>query len=142
MERSAATGVARSEANQLRTSPAVAIGDRASREMRKDLIPQVAPVHIERSGLPDSLVTLEHGRGDGLEECLAGIPGCVLAAPDGGENRGGTGPGRRDIDGRGVAHDLPDAFPAMLAVDEPPKPTVSGALTQVVFHRQRRSGCC
>ena len=55
--------------------PAVDIGDLPSRELRQDLLAQIAPVDAKRSRLPEPLVTLEHGLGDGLEEGLFGIAG-------------------------------------------------------------------
>ena len=85
MDRSAATGVARSEANQSRTSSPVDVGDLPSLEAGQDLVLQVAPVDIERSRLPEPSVPLEHGLGDGLEEGLGGIAGRVLSTPDRGE---------------------------------------------------------
>ena len=89
-----------------------------SPEAGQDLVLQVAPVDIERSRLPEPPVSFEHGLGDGLEEGLAGFAGYFPAAPDRGEYPGSTGPSLADIHCRGVADDLPDALPLMLAVDE------------------------
>ena len=118
MDRSAATGVARSEANPVSDIPAVDVGDLPPRETRQDLIAQIAPVHIERCRLPEPFVAPEHGFGDGLEDGLAGIAGHLPAAPDRCEYPGGAGPGLADIHCCGVADDLPDALSVMLAVDE------------------------
>ena len=98
--------------------PAVDVGDRPSRELRQDLLAQIAPVHIERSRLPDPLVALEHCLGDSLEEGFSGIAGRILSTPDRGKYRAGARARFADTDGIGVPDDLPDALPAMLAVDE------------------------
>ena len=105
MERSAAAGVARSEANQLRTLPAVDVGNRPSRELRQDLLAQIAPVHIERSRLPDPLVALEHRLGDSLEEGFSGIARRILSPPDRGKYRAGARARFADTDGIGVPDD-------------------------------------
>ena len=92
IERSAATGVARSDANQSRTSLPVDVGDLPSPEAGQDLVFQVAPVDIERSRLPEPSVAFEHGLGDGLEEGLGGIAGRVLSTSDRGESSHRTRP--------------------------------------------------
>ena len=98
--------------------PAVDVGDLPSREMRQDLVLQIAPVHIKRRRLPEPFVAPEHGFGDGLEDGLAGLAGYLPAALDRGEYPGSAGPGLANIHCRGVADDFPDALPVMLAVDE------------------------
>ena len=60
----------------------------------------------------------EHGFGDGLEKRAAGPQEAVLAPPDGGQSLGGTGPPLGKAHRPRVAHDPPDAFAAVLAVDE------------------------
>ncbi len=86
--------------------------------MRQDLLAQIAPVHLERSRLPDPLVTLEHCLGDSLEEGLAGIARRILSPPDRAKYRACARPRLGDSHGIGVSDDLPDALAAMLAVDE------------------------
>ena len=92
MDRSAATGVARSEEKPVPNILPVDVGDLPSVEAGQDLVLQVAPVDIERSGLPEPPVSLEHGLGDGLEEGLSGIAGRVLSTSDRGESSHGTRP--------------------------------------------------
>ena len=46
----------------------VDVGDLAPGEPRKELAAQVGPVHLQRAGLPDLRVALEHGLGERLEE--------------------------------------------------------------------------
>ena len=118
MERSAAAGVARREANQLATSRRSMSAICRPGEVRQDLSAQIAPVHLERCRLPDPFVAPEHGLGDGLEERVRGVAGRLLAPADRGENRGCAEPRPDDGHGPGVADDLPNAFPAMLAVYE------------------------
>ena len=96
----------------------VDVGDGASGEMRQDLVAQVAAVHVERSGLPDPFVPLEHGFGDGLEEGFVGPEGRIPIPPNRSDDRGGLRPRVADLHARSVADDLPDAFPPMLAVNE------------------------
>ena len=98
--------------------PTVDVCDRASREARQDLVAQVAPVHLERSRLPDPLVALEHDLGGGLEEGLAGVTRRILSLPDRCQHRAGAAPRLTDAHGVGIPDDLPDALAAMLAVDE------------------------
>ena len=118
MERSAAAGVARSEANQLRTSRRSMSATGRPAKCGRIWLAQIAPVHIERSRLPDPLVTLEHCLGDGLEEGLAGIARRILSPPDRAKYRACARPRLGDSHGIGVSDDLPYALPAMLAVDE------------------------
>ena len=118
MDRSAATGVARSEANQSRTSRRSMSATCRPWKWGRIWFFQVAPVDIERSRLPEPSVSLEHGLGDGLEEGLSGIAGRVLAAPDRGERSDRARARFVQAHGRGVAEDLPDAFSSMLGVDE------------------------
>ena len=61
---------------------------------------------------------LEHGVGDGVEERLLGMARRVLAPPDRGKHRDREGACLPEFHGPGVADDLPDAFAAMLAMDE------------------------
>ena len=67
---------------------------------------------------PDPFVAPEHSLGDGLEERVRGVAGRLLTPADRGENRGCAEPRLDDGHGSGVADDLPNAFPAMLAVYE------------------------
>ncbi len=96
----------------------VDIGNRTPGEMRQKLVAEIAPVDVERPGLPDPLVTPERCLGDRLEQRLSGCRGRFLAAPDGGEHFGCRSPRVQDTDGTDVADDLPDALAAMLALDE------------------------
>ena len=98
--------------------PTVDVCDRASREARQDLVAQVAPVHLERSHLPDPLVAFEHGLGDGHEEGIAGVTRRILSLPDRCQHRAGAAPRLTDAHGVGIPDDLPDALAAMLAVHE------------------------
>ena len=98
--------------------PAVDVGNRASREARQDLVAQVAPVHLERSRLPDPLVALEHDLSGGLEEGLAGMRRRILPSPDRGQHLVCATPCLPDAHGVGISDDPPDTFAAMLAVDE------------------------
>ena len=98
--------------------PRVDVGDRAAGEMRQQLAPQIAAVRTERSRLPDPLVTLEHGLGDGLEAGLAGPRRRALASPDCREYPGCVRPRINGVRGRGVADDLPNAFYSVLTMDE------------------------
>ena len=82
MERSAATGVGRSEGEPAEDLAPVDVGDLASREVRQDLFAKIVPVRAQRSGLPEPRVALEHGPGDGLEERLPGAKRSVFAASD------------------------------------------------------------
>ena len=86
--------------------------------MRQELVAQINSVHLERAGLPEPLVALERRLGDGLEEGPAGLQRRILAPPDRGEGPGGAGPRIGDAQGPGVAENLPDALPPVLAVDE------------------------
>ncbi len=96
----------------------VDIGNRTPGEMRQKLVAEIAPVDVERPGLPDPLVTPERCLGDRLEQRLSGCRGRFLAAPDGGEHFGCRSPRVQDTDGTDVADDLPDALVSVLAVDE------------------------
>ena len=86
--------------------PPVNVGDLPSVEAGHDLVLQVAPVDIERSGLPEPSVSLEHGLGDGLEEGLSGIAGRVLSTSDRGERSDRARARFVQAHGRGVAEDL------------------------------------
>ena len=96
----------------------VDVGDRAAGEARQDLVAQIAAVHVKGPCLPDPFVMLEHGVGDGVEERLLGMARRVLAPPDRGKHRDREGACLPEFHGPGVADDLPDAFAAMLAMDE------------------------
>ena len=118
IERSAATGVARREANQLRTSRRSMSAIGRPEKRGRDLLAQIAPVHLERSHLPSPLVAPEHGLGDGLEEGFVGVTRRILSPPDRGQHLAGARPRLGDTHGAGIPDNLPDALAAMLAVDE------------------------
>ncbi len=106
-ERSAAAGVACSEANQRWTSCRVIPA--ASFEPRQDLVPVIVAVDLERAGFPVPPVTLEHFFRDRLERrrrrrSAAGQNGL----------RPRTGFFLGDV----LADDPPDAPAVALAVDE------------------------
>ena len=94
------------------------VRDPAPGEVRQELIAQIASVHVEGPRLPDPLVTPEHGFGDGFEESVARFAAHILPSPDRGEHHDGSRPRLADVHRRGVADNLPDALPPILAVDE------------------------
>ena len=94
--------------------------DRATGEVRQDLLAQIAPVHIGGPWLPDPFVSLEHGLGNGLQQRLVGPERYGPAPADRGHHLGGAGPRLADGHGRGIANNLPDALSSMLAMDEKP----------------------
>ena len=96
----------------------VDIGDLAPREMGQKLVPEIAPVDIEGSRLPDALVTLERGLRDSLEEGLSRLAWQLLPEVDRGDDFHRPRARLAYIHGCGVAHDLPDAFATVLAMDE------------------------
>ena len=96
----------------------VDVGDGASGEIRQDLVPEVAAVHIEGSRLPDPLVVPEHGLGDGLEEGFVGPARHILPPADRGQHLAGAASCFPHMQRSGIADDFPDAFAPMLAVDE------------------------
>ena len=86
--------------------------------MGQKLVPEIAPVDIEGSRLPDALVALERGLRDGLEEGLSRIARRILPEVDRGDDFHRPRPRLADIHGCDVAHDLPDAFATVLAMHE------------------------
>ena len=119
IDRSAATGVAWSAANQFRTSRRSMSADRASGEARQELVPEITPVYLEGARLPAPPVSFEHGLGDRLEQGSRRAWGARA-------RRAGSRPAYRrrasvlslTFQFIGVAEDLPDALAAVLAVDE------------------------
>ena len=90
----------------------VDVRDLTPGEMRQELAAEIASVHIERSGLPEPRMALEHGLGDGLEKRLVGTMRSFLPPPDCGKRLDGRSPRLGDAHGSGIADDLPDALAA------------------------------
>ena len=86
--------------------------------MGQDLVLQVVPVHPQRVRLPDPLVALQNGSGNGLERRVAVTDSLALSPPDRGEHAGRARPLLADIHRPGVADDPPDTLAIVLAVDE------------------------
>ena len=140
MDLSAATGVARRDGEPVSDVLPVDLVDRATGEVRQDLLAQIAPVHIGGPWLPDPFVSLEHGLGDGLQQRLVGPERYGPAPADRGHHLGGAGPRLADAHGRGIANNLPDALSSMLAMDEKPF-TVGGQHPDAEALRACRHGC-
>ena len=87
-------------------------------EPRQDLVAVIDPVDLASAGLPVPFAAPEQFLHRCFEHGLVGPAGRVPAPPDRGEHVGGQGPSLADIHCRVVSDDLPDAFSAMLTVDE------------------------
>ena len=95
------------------------LSDGPAREEGQYLPAEVCPVHFQGTRLPAAAVAVEDLLGNGLEESAAGVRRVSLpAVAQRGEHRPGPSPRLGLGDRRRVAHDLPDPFAPVLAVDE------------------------